>query len=497
MGRVTSGPNPLRSVGTLQLVVVVLMALVGATAAASTVAQSSDGQVVMADFQNVGPLTNQTLVKIGGVEVGTTGQPTVDAQRHVAVVALNLEQKALPLHTDATLSIQQTSLVGERYIVLNPGSPNAPILQPGQGIPASQTSLANDYQNIVQTLNDPTAAGLASVVNTLGNGISGRGQNVQDILHRWGPAFYNTTALVQSLNRQNGILGQVVDQIQPLVNGLTDNNGRTLDGTINSANSLLTTTTLNEANLRATLQELPSTLSAAQKTLGDLTDTAQSTETTLRELRPTADQLPQISKELGTFTDSANPALKAANPLLDRLNEALDEAQPLARELRTTTPQLQQAIHLARPVTTEITKDIGGPYGTQVGGKNEKEVGGDLSKADYCSSDVNSVCEAIPRLQGILGFLHDWSLVTNQGDALQHYFRVFFVASTQTLSGGVGGITGPGVNAKAVSAKASPLAQLPGAQNTVLPAQPANSTSATGLNPTQESNALGTLMGGR
>lgn len=490
MARVTSGPNPFRSFRKVQVVLVALVALIGATAAATNVAQSGgDGQVVMADFANIGPLTNQTLIKVGGVEVGTTGQPYVDPQRKVAVVPLNLQQKALPLYADATAQVNQQSLVGEKYIVLNPGSPKAPVLQPGQSLPVTQTSLANDYQNIVQALNDPTAAGLASLVNTLGNGVSGRGQNVAQILNRWAPNFNDTAALVSSLNRQNGILGQVVDQIQPLANGLADDRGRTLDSTINSANSLLGTTTVNEQNLRATLTELPSTLSAAQKTLDDLRKTAGATETTLRELRPTADQLPAISKELQGFADSAQPALKAANPLLDRLNEALDEARPLAAELRTTTGPLQQALHLTRPVTQSVLDNLGGPYGTLIPGADQSAG----ANADYCSSDKVSVCKKLPRLQGLLGFLHNWSLVTNNGDALQHYFRVFFVVGDDLLRPptlpGLGGLGGLGTSQSA-------LAKLPGAQNTILPAQPANSTSATGLDPAQESKALGTLMGG-
>ena len=463
---ITSGPNPFRTVGKVQILFLALVALLGATAAtASVTATQGDGQTVVADFANIGAMTSQALVKIGGVLVGTTGTPTVDPDRKVAMVPMNLQQKALPLHTDATATIRQLSLIGEKFVDLNPGTPSAPILQPGQTLSVKQTSFAEDYQNIVQALNDPTAAGLSSLLRTLGGGIANRGQNVQDIIRELKPAFGDTAALAGSLSRQNQLLGQVIDQVQPVTNGLAADQGKTLDRTVGSATDLLGTTAANEQQLRDTLQELPSTLAAAQKTLDDLTHTAGATQDTLKDLRPTSDNLAAISGEISTFTDSAQPALEAANPLLDKANALLDEARPLAAEAKTTGKPLYDTVHGARPVVDSLTANLGGPYGTGPDPRCPKDPG---------------ACDD-PRIQGILGFLHNWALTTNGGDALSHYFRVFFVADTTNATGALG----------------LPGKLIPGANNTLLKGQPSPSGSATGLTPAQEQSALGTLMGGR
>ena len=349
--RTTSGPNPFRSVGKIQILFLALVAFLGATAATTSLtATQSDGQMVVAEFANIGAMTSQAQVKIGGVVVGTTGTPTVDPDHKIALVPMDLEQKALPLHVDATATIRQLSLIGEKYVDLFPGTPGAPILQPGQTLSVKQTSFAEDYQDIVQALNDPTAAGLSSILRTLGGGVANRGQNVQDILRELKPAFGDTAALAGSLGRQNQLLGQVVDQVQPVTNGLAADQGKTLDRTVGSATDLLGTTAANEEQLRDTLDELPSTLAAAQKTLDDLTGTAGATEKTLADLRPTSDNLAAISGELSTFTDSAQPALEAANPLLDKANALLDEARPFAAEAKATGKPLYDTVHAARPV---------------------------------------------------------------------------------------------------------------------------------------------------
>ncbi len=467
--RNTSGPNPFRSVKKVHILFLALVAFLGATAAtASVTATQGDGQMVMAEFANIGAMTAQAQVKIGGVVVGTTGTPTVDPGRKIALVPMNLEQKALPLHVDATATIRQLSLIGEKYVDLNPGTPAAPILQPGQTLSVKQTSFAQDYQDIVQALNDPTAAGLSSILTTLGGGVANRGQNVQDIIHELQPAFGDTAALAGSLGRQNQLLGQVIDQVQPVTNGLAADQGKTLDNTVGSATNLLATTAANEQNLRDTLAELPSTLAAAQKTLDDLTHTAGATQETLGDLRPTADNLAAISGELSTFTDSAQPALEAANPLLDKANALLDEARPLAAEAKATGKPLYDTVHAARPIVNSATVNLGGPYGS--------------GPDPICGGTDASACNN-PRIQGLLGFLHNWALTTNGGDALSHYFRVFFVADTQNVTGlPVGGLTNN---------------LIPGADNTLLKGQPAANGSATGLTPAQEQSALGTLMGGR
>jgi phospholipid/cholesterol/gamma-HCH transport system substrate-binding protein len=464
--RITSGPNPFRSVGKIQILLLALVALLGATAATTSLAAArGDGQLVVAEFKNIGSMTSQAQVKIGGVVVGTTGDSTVDPDRKLAIVPMNLEQKALPLHTDARATIRQLSLIGEKFIDLDPGSPSAPVLEAGQSIPVTQTAFAEDYQNIVQALNDPTAAGLSSILRTLGGGVAGKGQKVQDLVRELQPAFGDTAALANSLGRQNQLLGQVIDQVQPVTNGLAADQGKTLDRTIGSATDLLATTAAKEQQLRDTLTELPSTLAAAQKTLDDLTGTAGATQETLANLRPTSDNLAAISGELSTFTDSAQPALEALNPLLDRANELLDEARPLAAEARTTGKPLYDTVHGANPIVDSLAKNIGGPYGT-----GPDKVCGPAAPATNCQD---------PRIKGLLGFLHNWALTTNRGDSLSHYFRVFFVLGAPAgLPAGVGNV-------------------LPGAGNTLLQGQPTAFGSATGLTPTQEQSALGTLMGGR
>ncbi|OLL74655.1 MCE family protein [Pseudonocardia sp. Ae168_Ps1] len=178
------------------------------------------------------------------------------------------------------------SLLGERFLDLRTGDPAAPELPMDGVIGVDRTGQEEDLQNILDTLDDPTAGSLAALVTTLGQGTANNGENVQKTLAALGPAMTDTDQLVSVLADQNELLGRVVDQVEPVTGALAVDEGRRLDGLVASTTSLLGTTAARDAQLRGTLQELPGTLAAARATLGELAGTAQSTSVTLGNPAP-------------------------------------------------------------------------------------------------------------------------------------------------------------------------------------------------------------------
>lgn len=454
-----------------RVLTVALVALVAGTGAAAGIGNAEDGRIVITEFADVSPILSGQQVKINGVTVGEVGEPQFDPERKLAQVPLRVDARALPIHSDATARVAPVSLLGERFIALDTGTPGAPELPMDGVLGVEQTGQDADLQNILDTLDDPTAGSLAALVTTLGQGTANNGENVRDTLAALGPAMTDTDQLVGVLADQNELLGRVVDQVEPVTGALAVDQGRRLDGLVASTTSLLNTTAARDAQLEGTLKELPGTLAAARATLGELTGTAQSTAVTLGNLRPTTDNLVQISQELQRFADSADPALASADPVLDRASELLDQAQPVAAELRAAGPNLERTVDGAEPIVRDLDGNLG----------------------------------------NVLGFIRNWALTTNEKDGLSHYFRASYVASPDAVSGFLpGGLPdlapAPGpdptpneqVNEPAPSAPGPGTAAQPGQDsNTLLESQPTPESSATGLSPEQERGALGTLLGGQ
>lgn len=469
----------------VRVAAVALVALFGATGASfGYAAQASSGRVVMAEFTDVSPIVPGQQVKVHGVTVGQVGEPSFDAERGLALVPLYVDASAMPVHDDASASVAPVSLLGERYIDLHTGSPDAPELGLMDAIPATATSQDEDLQAVLDTLDDPTAASLAALVGTLGQGFDNNGEEVQAAITALEPAMTDTDALVRVLAEQNELLGSVVDRVEPVASAVAADGGARLDGLVASATDLLATTAERDAALQGTLAELPGTLTEARTTLDDLSGTATTTAATLQGIRPVTDDLRELSLELQAFADSADPALSSLDGVLERADELLTEARPIAAELRAAGPDLASTLDGLQPVVGDLTGNLG----------------------------------------DVFAFIRNWALTTNQRDGLSHYFRAFYVLNPDAVSGYLpGGLAdlapSPGPDATpddqidSPAGAGGPTGRLPGAEG-----RPGdlgllggggdssprgdgdppggNRDGASGLTEEQERGAVGMLLGG-
>jgi phospholipid/cholesterol/gamma-HCH transport system substrate-binding protein len=435
----------------------------GATAVASWgIHESSnpDGTLVVAEFADASPLLKRNDVKVDGVKVGEIAEIT--AYDGKAAVTMELNPEALPLHDDAKAQIRPVSLLGERYLELDRGTPSAPEMAPGAKIGLERTSRNTDLDEVLNTIDDPTGHSLAALITMLGEGARGNGATIQATIQALGPAMRNTDGLVKILNEQNQLLNSVVDNVGPVAGALARDQGKTLDGLVGSAHTLLGTTSAQQQAFESTLAELPSTLTEARSTLGELVGTANSATPMLAGLRPTTDNLAQISEELKRFADSADPALASAEPVLAKAQGMLDQAQPVAAELRKAGPDLASSIKSADPLVSQLTQNIG----------------------------------------GVMAFIRNWALCTTGHDGVSHYFRGRIIATPLTATGTVPGLQGdlgiPQLLSSGGQAQPQPGAlpplPLPGLGLLSQPQQPDGGV--TGLNKQQETGVLGFLLGG-
>jgi len=443
-----------------KIIAVVLVAVLGTTGAAVSLTGGEDSNVIYAEFTDVSSLLEGNDIKINGVTVGKTGKPRLDEERQVAIIPLHLDDSAFPLHQDASAQVAPVTLLGERYVRLDPGTDSAPALEPGDRIAASHTSVPVDLQEVVNSLDDPTASSLAALVTTLGQGASANGKNIHDAMRVLAPAMRNTDAFVRVLKGQNSLLGSVIDKFAPVSSALASDEGAKLDRLVGSSERLLAATASRNEQLAATLRELPATLRQAQTTLGNLTGTSRATTAVLANMRPTTGNLTEISRELIAFADNADPALASAEPVLERADELLDKARPVVQELREAGPGLRRSSQGARPIVADLQDNLG----------------------------------------NVLSFIRYWALTTNGRDGLAHYFRGHFVASPDVVSGFLPGGTAngapdPGTREKPRKRENEPQGGWPSLPGLLEP-DTDRGGGATGLNREQERGALGFLLGG-
>lgn len=334
---------------------------------------------------NASPLVVGNMVKVDGIKVGQISSIQLEHNR-VAKVGMNVEKSILPLHQDASFTIKPVSLLGERYVALNTGSPDKRVLAAHQPIPANQTHQSVDLDQVLDSLNNPTSASLAALVTTLGEGTAGQGQNIDGAIKALAPTMTNTQKLGSTLDQQNDVLKQLLTRITPVTNSLSAQHGQKLDQLVGSARQSLATVSDQRQALDATVKQLPSTLQQSQRTLAQVAGISQSGTATLKGARPVTDKLPQITDELNGFANAGDPALASMPPVLDKAKGLLDQAGPVVHDLGPGAAALPS---------------VGNSAHTLVG--NETLTGAKLTT--------------------VLDFLKFWALSTNGRDSVSNYFR--------------------------------------------------------------------------
>lgn len=433
--------------------------LVAVAAGGSTTAGEHPTVTVHADFADAGAIIPGNDVMVDGVKAGTVKKLwLVDGK---ARVTISVGSAFTPLHTDARVHIRAVSLLGERYVDVDRGTPSAPVLENGAIIPAAQTGRTIELQEFLDVVDEPAGAALAALIVALGDGLSGRGEDAAAALDALRPALTETTELLRILGGQNQFLAALIDRAEPVAQALAAGRGERLDRVVAATDQLLTATAAGTPELDAALRRLPTGLATARSAFGELTTLAGQATPVLASLRPLSDDLRQIATELGNFADAAGPALVSAEPVLGRLRELIAAARPVTADLRAAGPDVQTAAKATRTVVEALPED----------------------------------------LSNLLDFVRNAALATASHDGISHYLRIFALATGKEV--------GPGEPPAAPGAApvAAAVTTLPGGPpvpgpvpggpvpGPPLPAAPADPGSATGLTDRQERSLLDYLLG--
>lgn len=157
--------NPVRF-GVVLLVIVAIGVYFGFTKSVPF----THGYRLKAVFASAQNIALKSPVRIAGVTVGeVTG---VQREGHAGVVTMEIEEDALPIHSDATLKIRpRLFLEGNWFVELRPGSPSAPSVSSGHTIPVTQTADPVQIDQVLDALNTDTRANLQAFLQGYGEAL--------------------------------------------------------------------------------------------------------------------------------------------------------------------------------------------------------------------------------------------------------------------------------------------------------------------------------------
>jgi phospholipid/cholesterol/gamma-HCH transport system substrate-binding protein len=257
--------------------------------------------------QAVTPGQGQT-VNINGVKVGEI--TNVDVEDGRAVVTMQVRTQYAPLiKTDATLLPRPRTGLNDMVIEVDPGTAEDS-LEEGATVPVSQTQAQVQPDAILATLDADTRDYLKLLLNGAGTALRGdNGVAFSQGLRRIEP-FARDIARINSLlaeRRRN--VARAIHNFRLLSEALARHDQQ-LAQFVDSSNAVLGAFANQESAIRASLEELPGTLSETLGALRSSDELALELTPALRKLRPAVRAFGPAQEEIQPFFEQTTPAIK-------------------------------------------------------------------------------------------------------------------------------------------------------------------------------------------
>ncbi len=168
------------------------------------------GYTLNADFTNVSGLNVGGSVRIAGVEVGEVKDITLDGEK--AKVAMSIFP-GTPIYRDAEVELKALGALGDRYVMIYPGTPSTGLLSNGDTI--TTTVAESDINDVIKNLADISA----SIKDVIGNPETK--EDLKKIVSNMKDATSNISDITAKLNHGEGTLGKLMND-ETLYNDVKD-----------------------------------------------------------------------------------------------------------------------------------------------------------------------------------------------------------------------------------------------------------------------------------
>lgn len=272
---------------------------------------------VQATFVSAGQVVKGNAVKVAGTSIGSVGDISLTDDGQAAITLHIDDDSYLPLRRGTRAIVRQASLSGvaNRYVDLQLGPADGAEIADGGTLATDSTEAAVDLDQIFDTFDPRTRAGVQKSVEFLRDFQAGSEDEANRALYYLNPALSSSGRLFAELNRNTPDFERFIVQTSRLVTDVSAQDGVLADLT---------------RNLAATTSALTSNGESLAEGIGLLPDVMRKANTTFVNLRGALDDLTPL-------VDDAKPIVRnKLIPLMDQLRPLARDAVPAIRDLSQT-----------------------------------------------------------------------------------------------------------------------------------------------------------------
>jgi phospholipid/cholesterol/gamma-HCH transport system substrate-binding protein len=301
--------------------------------------------------QAVTPGQGQT-VNVAGVEVGEISGVRLEDGK--AIVTLKLEEDSVPVYRNASVLLRPKTGLKDMVAELTPGTKDAGELDEGQRIPIGQTSPDVNLDEILSALDGDTRSYLQLLLSDGAQGLKGNGRELANTIRRFEPTARYTRDIAEQLATRRRNIKRAIHNFSLVVDELGGKDDQLAEFVENS-NAVFASLASQDANLRATLRELPSTLTATRTALGKAEVLADELGPTLQALRPGAQALGPALRQTRPFLRETTPVIRdEIRPFVRASRPLVTELRPAMRDLSALTPKLLRSFRVVNALLNTL-----------------------------------------------------------------------------------------------------------------------------------------------
>ena len=286
----------------------------------------SSPYTVKAVLPEAGSLASAARVTMAGADVGRITNVQRDGRGSLVTIELT-SKSVVPLLQDSKISLRERTPIGENYVSIAPGSSSS-TLKSGSVVPMSQADEFVDVDQILSIMQGTTGRRTRALLQGLGGGLAGRGQQLNETLRGIADTFVPATNVVDTLYHDRNQVSQLVDDLGSLTAAIGQRN--TSIGQLGNAGlTAMNAVASRDQQLRSLLQELPPTLSQVRKSVNTFA--------------ATSDRAAPVVANLATAIHDLRPAVQSLKPAADTGRNLLDELSAAAPPLTTVVDRLRGA----------------------------------------------------------------------------------------------------------------------------------------------------------
>jgi virulence factor Mce-like protein len=282
-------------------------------------------------------LGHNAEVRIGGKRVGMVTKMEAVPSRSgepMARLAMKIDVESSPLPVDTKVRVRPKSVIGLKYLELEPGKSKKTI-KAGGTIPLRNHITSVDLQDALNAFDESTRSSLQSMTIELGDGFAGRGASLNQAIRSFDPLLRHLTPVAENFADPRTDLDGFFRGLDSAAGAVAPVSAQ-LGGLFDGAATTLHAIARERDAFGRLIDQTPETERVATEALRASRPVLEDATRLVDDLRPGVRVLPQASTRLARAVEVGTPVLKRADSLADRLNDTMGALRTLARDPATS-----------------------------------------------------------------------------------------------------------------------------------------------------------------